>query len=85
MRPADANHALLTHNGLIHSRCFARAGLIGNPSDGFFGKTIAVTVHNWCAEVTLWESPGKHLLTNTSNRPACGSASLTFGSQYSEK
>ena len=69
MRPADDDHALLTRNGLIHSRCFARVGLIGNPSDGFFGKTIAVTVQNWCAEVTLWESPELIIEPNQSHDP----------------
>ena len=49
--------ALVSSNGLITSKCYARAGFIGNPSDGFFGKTIAVSVHNWVAEVTIWESP----------------------------
>lgn len=36
---------------------YARAGLIGNPSDGYFGKTIAFTFKNFKAEVHLWESP----------------------------
>jgi glucuronokinase len=43
--------------GLIATECHARLGFIGNPSDGFFGKTIAVMVHNWAARVLLWESP----------------------------
>ncbi|NVM28800.1 MAG: GHMP kinase [Candidatus Helarchaeota archaeon] len=34
----------------------ARAGVLGNPSDGFFGKTIAVPVRNFYAEVNLYES-----------------------------
>jgi glucuronokinase len=40
---------------LIRKKAFARAGLIGNPSDGYHGKTIAVIVRNFCAEVTLYE------------------------------
>lgn len=35
----------------------ARAGLIGNPSDGYFGKTISFTVRNFYAKVTMYESP----------------------------
>jgi glucuronokinase len=31
--------------------------LIGNPSDGYFGKTIAFTFSNFHAEATLFESP----------------------------
>ncbi|QHW00788.1 mevalonate kinase family protein [Spirosoma endbachense] len=42
---------------LIETRAYARAGLLGNPSDGFFGKTIAITVRNFGASVTLYPSP----------------------------
>lgn len=41
----------------IRTCAFARAGLIGNPSDGFHGKTIAIVLRNFRADVTLWESP----------------------------
>ena len=34
-----------------------RVGLIGNPSDGFYGKTISLTIANFWAEVTVTESP----------------------------
>lgn len=34
----------------------ARAGLLGNPSDGYFGKTISCLVGNFKARVTLIES-----------------------------
>ncbi|KAJ3051808.1 hypothetical protein HK097_007174 [Rhizophlyctis rosea] len=37
----------------ITSRCYARCGLMGNPSDGFYGKTLSITLRNWYAEVTL--------------------------------
>jgi glucuronokinase len=40
---------------LIRKKAFARAGLIGNPSDGYHGKTLALVVGNFCAEVTLYE------------------------------
>jgi len=42
---------------IIRTCAFARAGLIGNPSDGYFGKTISIIVRNFAAKVTLWESP----------------------------
>lgn len=35
---------------------FARAGLLGNPSDGYNGKTISLIVKNYSACVTLTES-----------------------------
>jgi glucuronokinase len=41
---------------IIESRAYARAGLLGNPSDGYFGKIIAITVKNFSAAVSLQES-----------------------------
>ncbi len=40
---------------LIRKAAFARAGLIGNPSDGYQGKTISVIVRNFSARVTMYE------------------------------
>jgi len=40
---------------LIRKRALARAGLIGNPSDGYGGKTISVIVPNFFAEAVLYE------------------------------
>jgi glucuronokinase len=42
---------------IITAHAHARAGLVGNPSDGYFGKTISFIVRNFCATVRLWESP----------------------------
>jgi glucuronokinase len=42
---------------IIESRAFARAGLLGNPSDGYFGKTISIIVRNFGSSVSLYESP----------------------------
>ena len=42
---------------IVRKRVYARAGLIGNPSDGYHGKTIAFTFRNFLAEATLNESP----------------------------
>jgi len=41
---------------VIKKRTFARIGLMGNPSDGFYGKTISSCIANFHAEVTLTES-----------------------------
>lgn len=49
---------------LIRKHAFARAGLVGNPSDGYFGKTISFIVKNFRAEVTLYESPELEILPN---------------------
>ena len=40
---------------LIRKKAYARAGLIGNPSDGYNGKTISIIVRNYWAQVTLYE------------------------------
>lgn len=40
---------------IIRHRAFARAGLIGNPSDGYHGKTISITLRDFFATVTLYE------------------------------
>lgn len=42
---------------IVESRAYARAGLLGNPSDGYFGKTISIIVKNFGAHISLYESP----------------------------
>ena len=42
---------------IITAKAYPRAALIGNPSDGYFGKTIAFTFSNFCAKAVLYESP----------------------------
>jgi len=39
----------------IKTRSFPRVGLVGNPSDGYFGRTIAFTFKNFNAEILLGE------------------------------
>jgi glucuronokinase len=40
---------------IIRKRIYARAGLLGNPSDGYHGKTISISVRNFWSEVVLYE------------------------------
>jgi len=49
---------------IIRKKSYPRAGLIGNPSDGYFGKTIAFTFSNFCAEVVLYETPELEIQPN---------------------
>src|SRR6476660_9248096 len=42
---------------IIDSRAYARAGLLGNPSDGYFGKTLSVSIKNFGAHILLYQSP----------------------------
>lgn len=48
---------------MIHkARAYPRAALIGNPSDGYYGKTIAFTFSNFHTDVTLYDSPELEIL-----------------------
>lgn len=47
---------------IITAHAHARAGLVGNPSDGYFGKTISFLIRNFKATVQLWESPHFEIL-----------------------
>ena len=47
---------------IIKSISYPRAALIGNPSDGYYGKTIAFLFRNFKAEVILYESPELEIL-----------------------
>ncbi len=40
----------------IETHAYARAGLLGNPSDGYFGKTISIIVKNFSARISLQET-----------------------------
>src|SRR3954452_3580651 len=53
------DHGLVAHATImiITAHAYARAGVVGNPSDGYYGKTLACIVRNFRATVTLWESP----------------------------
>jgi glucuronokinase len=37
----------------ICHRVYARIGLLGNPSDGFFGKTVSLSLANFYAEARV--------------------------------
>lgn len=41
---------------IIETYAYARAGLLGNPSDGYYGKTLAYLVRNFRARVLLYPS-----------------------------
>jgi len=42
---------------IIRTTAYPRAGLVGNPSDGYFGRTLSFTFSNFSADVTLFQSP----------------------------
>ena len=47
---------------IIKTTAYPRAALVGNPSDGYHGKTIAFVFRNYSAEVELYETPELELL-----------------------
>ena len=47
---------------IIRTLAYPRAALIGNPSDGYYGKTIAFVFSNYCASVELYETPELEML-----------------------
>jgi len=47
---------------IINTKSYPRAAIIGNPSDGYHGKTIAFVFSNFSANVTLYESPELELI-----------------------
>ncbi|MEK0450751.1 MAG: hypothetical protein RL088_3019 [Verrucomicrobiota bacterium] len=63
--PPENPHAYMPDRPLtIRTEAFARAGLIGNPSDGYFGKTISFIVRNYSARVELIESDKIEIVPN---------------------
>jgi len=45
----------------ISARAYARIGLLGNPSDGYGGRTISLTLENYFAIVTLRPKEGNEI------------------------
>lgn len=42
---------------IIETNSYPRAAVVGNPSDGYFGKTIAFLFSNFAARVQLYQTP----------------------------
>jgi glucuronokinase len=54
---------------MIETYAYARAGLLGNPSDGYFGKTIALLVRNFRARVLLYPSARLEIKPSKADTP----------------
>ena len=62
---------------IIRTRAYPRAGLVGNPSDGYFGKTIALVFSNFQADVVLYETPELEILPSAKDVSRfCGIADI---------
>ena len=53
---------------LIRRYAYARAGLLGNPSDGYHGKTISVIIRDFRAEAVLYEWDRLELVLSQEDR-----------------
>ena len=53
---------------IVKTIAYARAGLLGNPSDGFFGRTLSVTLKNFAARVVLYEWPELEIVLSRQDR-----------------
>ena len=53
---------------IIRTKAYPRAGLVGNPSDGYYGKTISFAFSNFRAEVVLYETPELEILSSEKDR-----------------
>jgi glucuronokinase len=53
---------------LARSRGYARAALVGNPSDGYHGRTLSAIVRNFWAEVALHESDAVEIVPASDDR-----------------
>jgi glucuronokinase len=58
---------------MIEGVAYARAGILGNPSDGYFGKIIAISVKNFAARCTLKESGQLRIELRAEDRETYGS------------
>ncbi len=54
---------------MIETFAYARAGLLGNPSDGYYGKTIAFIVRNFRARVLLYPSARLEIKPSKADMP----------------
>jgi glucuronokinase len=46
----------------IEALAYARAGLVGNPSDGYFGKTISLSIRDFAARIVIYDWPTLEIL-----------------------
>lgn len=54
---------------MIETYGYARAGLLGNPSDGYYGKTLGYVVRNFRARVLLYPSAKLELKPGKADTP----------------
>eukprot|EP00239_Pterosperma_sp_CCMP1384_P003867 CAMPEP_0197844330 /NCGR_PEP_ID=MMETSP1438-20131217/1313_1 /TAXON_ID=1461541 /ORGANISM="Pterosperma sp., Strain CCMP1384" /LENGTH=369 /DNA_ID=CAMNT_0043455057 /DNA_START=85 /DNA_END=1194 /DNA_ORIENTATION=+ len=65
----------------LKHRVYARVGLLGNPSDGFNGRTISLSLENYYAEVTLTPARKVELIPN----PECDPSQFDSLASFAER
>ncbi len=58
---------------IIRKNAYARAGLVGNPSDGYHGKTISLLIEEYSAQIILYEWEELELILSQEDRSRFGS------------
>lgn len=48
----------------ITGECYSRIGLVGNPSDGYYGNCLSVSVNNFSTKVVLLKSDRIQVIPN---------------------
>jgi glucuronokinase len=60
---------MLGYVAMLETYAYARAGMLGNPSDGYYGKTIALLVRNFRARVLLYPSARLEIRPSKADMP----------------
>ena len=55
---------------MIETVAYARAGVLGNPSDGYYGKTLALTLRNFRSRTILYPSERLEIRPPAADTPA---------------
>lgn len=58
---------------MIETVAYARAGVLGNPSDGYYGKTLALTLRNFRSRTVLYPSERLEIRPPAADTPAWSS------------
>ncbi len=64
---------------MIETYAYARAGLLGNPSDGYYGKTISLLVRNFRARVLVYPSSRLEIKPSKADMPIFESLDDLYG------
>ncbi|MFB3778072.1 MAG: mevalonate kinase [Bryobacteraceae bacterium] len=64
---------------MLETYAYARAGFLGNPSDGYFGKTISLLVRNFRARVVLYPSARLEIKPSKADMPVFESLEDLYG------